>query len=228
MWTGTNLKNIMNTPLFILLIIESFIGFGIHIEKIKRVKSSKPVSWELEIYFSVTCIIFLILNSILDVIDFTCPNLSGFVGFIFQFVVGAFRIGAVNIIILHSSVVGFYKYYIILIKRPMVFDNKYMDRKWLIFLVILPILWTCLNLFRDIHVITSRSSPITSCFQSGFYEKATFLCGFKDSSYYKDNWTFLYITTQLYCILQSLLNICFAFNIFEAFLYFKIFRFMRR
>ena len=218
----------MNISALILMSIEAIVGMGIHIQKIKTVKICKPITWELEIYSSVICIIFSTLHTILDMIEYTCPILNDFSEFIIQVAAPIFKIFGVNIILFHSFAVGVYKYYIILIKRPMTFDNKAMDRKWLIFLILFPVLWTCLNLFRSTQIISSKLSTASNCKSFGFYDQITFFCDFKDDGYYHDSWSFIYITTQLYCVVHSMINIFFKFNIFEALLYFQIFRFMRR
>ena len=208
--------------------IEVIVGLGIHIKKINQVKVMKPITWELEIYSSVICIIFLTLNVILDVIEFTCPIFNDSAEFIIQVAAPTFKTFGVNIILFHSFAVGVYKHFIILIKRPMTFENKAMDTKWLISLILFPILWTCVNLLRSTQNMSSQLSSASTRRSSGFYDQITFFCDFKENGYRNDEWTFVYITTELYCVVHSTINIFFKLNIFEAFLYFRIFHFMRR
>ena len=143
----------MNISVLTLMSIEAIVAFGIHIQKIKQVKVSKPITWELEIYSSVICIIFPTVHTTLDMIEYTCPILNDFSKFIIQVFAPIFKTFGVNIILFHSFAVAVYKHYMILIKRPMTFDNKAMDRKWLMFLILFPVVWTCLNLSRSTHII---------------------------------------------------------------------------
>ena len=168
----------MNISALILMSIEAIVGMGIHIQKIKTVKICKPITWELEIYSSVICIIFSTLHTILDMIEYTCPILNDFSKFIIQVFAPIFKTFGVNIILFHSFAVAVYKHYMILIKRPMTFDNKAMDRKWLIFLILFPVLWTCLNLFRSTQIISSKLSTASNCKSFGFYDQITFFCEF--------------------------------------------------
>ena len=170
-------------------------GLVIHIKKIKGVKNCKPITWELEIYSSMISIIYFAFRAILDVFEYTCLISNHFAEFITHVAAPLFKTFGVNIILFHSFVVGVYKYYVILIKRSMTFDNKNMDRKWLIFLILFPILWICLRLLRSAQRFSSKLPTISNCKSSGFYDQITYFCDFKDNDYYNDNWTFVYIST---------------------------------
>ena len=127
-------------------------------------------------------------------IEYICPKFNDSAEFIIHVVAPTFKTFGVNVILFHSFSVGVYKYYIILIKRPMTFDNETMDRKWLISLILFPILWTCVNLLRSTQSFSSKLLPTSNCKSSGFYDQITFFCDFEDNGYYNDKWTFVYIT----------------------------------
>ena len=104
----------MNIFILILLSIEGLMGFGINIKKIQRVRVTKQITWELEIYSSVICMIYFTLVTFLDIFEYTCPELNSVVGFVIHYVVPIFETFGVNVILFHSFGVGAYKYYMIL------------------------------------------------------------------------------------------------------------------
>ena len=218
----------MNIAIVILLSLEMIVGLIINIMKIIIVKANKHITWELEIYSSVICINYFILSTVLDAIEYTCSETGFFLDLMIHFIAPLFKVFGVNIILFHSFSVAFYKYYITLHKPSANNGDKNMDWKWLSFLIVFPILWTVINLLRNIDNVMLMMSPIPGCQSSGFHDQMSLFCNFEDESDNGKKWTFVFITTQIYCLIHSGVNILLKLNLLEAFLYMKIFRFMNR
>ena len=56
----------------------------------------------------------------------------------------------------------------------------------------------------------------------------THFCKFDRKKGNNDEDTFIYFMTEMYCIAQTVLNAMAIFNIFEAFVYYKIFQYINR
>ena len=214
--------------MIIFLSFEVLVGVIIHVKKVRKVKIDKHITWELEVYSSVICMIYIAVCLSLDVMEYTCPELSDSVKFLIRFVAPVVKTLGVNMILFHTLSVAIYKYYVILVKQPMTFDNKNMDFKWVLFFIIYPILWTILNFLRSTTEIETLLPPTLTCQSNGFSDQMTLFCNFDDETYYNNKRTFIYIASQIYCIVHGIINIVLKFNILEGFLYFKIFRFMNR
>ena len=215
----------ISTLMLILLSIELVVGLIINIKKIKSVNAKKLITWELEIYHSVTCILYFIVSTIVDIIEYSCSSIDTSFVVAINYVSPILKEIGINIILSHSLSVAIYKYYIIILKRPMNYNNKNMVWEWLLALIMYPIIFAILSLVRHIEMIILL--PIQHC-ESKQFTDMTLSCRFKDDEYFQKNRTSFYIISQMLCYINTLLNICFKLNILETFLYFKIFRFMNR
>ena len=215
--------------MLILLAIELIVGLVINIKKIKAVKSKKDISWELEIYHSVTLITYLTVCAFLDIMEYVCLSLSDSIVLIFQYTVPIFKEIAISIILSHSFSVALYKYYVIIHRQLLNDDNKNMTWKCLLFMLILPAIIAMLDILRIIDTVPSVPTPNGRC-QSTFdkFSKGLGFCEFKGDSYYRVHWPFPYYTSQVFCVLHSILHLLLRGNLFEGFFYYKIFRYMNR
>ena len=215
----------MNIFELVLIGIELLLGIYLHARKIKRVKNEKEITWELEFYHSITCITSLGVSTILDVLDYRCHDIEDVaVIAILYSIVRWIKIFSSRIILFHSFAVAMYKYYVIIHSGRVNSEDKSMEKRWLILLVILPLVWTCGQLLGDSDSLRPQSL-IAMCNSTEWNLRP---CFFNDNDYYETKWTFLYIITNTYCIIQVIVTILFYFNIFEGLLYFKIFKFMNR
>ena len=57
--------------------------------------------------------------------------------------------------------------------------------------------------------------------------KRTFFCGFDDNDYEGASYV-VYLINQCYCFFQTLAFLGSLFNLFEAFIYYRLFKFMKR
>ena len=219
----------MNTVILILMTLEVIVGIMINIEKIKKVRIDKHITWELEIYSSVICIIYITMCLTFDVMEYTCPEFGYIVKLIVHVIWSISKTFGVNIILFHSWSVAAYKYYVIAIRRPIIYNHQSMDSKWLVGLITFPIVWTLSNLVRSTAMAALIDpTPLLRCQSNDFKEHISIFCKFEGDDNYNNKWTTLYIVTQMYCLVHTIINIAFTLNLLEAFLYFKIFDFMKR
>ena len=213
----------------ILLSIELLLGFYINIRKIKRVLKEKHITWELEIYHSVVCMIYILSCLVTDVLEYACHTLSGMAGLLFFYsAIRCIKMFCYNIILCHSLTVATYKYYVILHNRRLPNDDNNMEKEWLILIIILPILWILGSFTRNIELSKNVLFPESMCGIKVVDPQKILKCYFNDSDYYKSKWTALYVVTNAYCIIQLIVIWTLNLNLFEVVLYVGIFRFMNR
>ena len=100
------------------------------------------------------------------------------------------------------------------------------------------ILWTLLGWFRAggiliaNHDFVSSSISICNALDWNHLGKNTsgrrFVCGFLDDADQTGNWDFVFVGSELFCIIQFIATFVVNLNVLEAFLYFKIFKSMHR
>ena len=214
--------------------IEMLIGICFHFKKLKIVQSQKDITWELEIYNSVVCIIYWPLLILFDAIKYVCPTFDeSMVTGILQFA-WFIRSLCTFIILSHSLNVALYKYYIIVIKRPIHDIDKYMELKYLSVLISFPILLAVASFFKNIEYMGYSESSRHLCQTEELNEKSKFSVqdiifgNFNDNDYFKRNSKIFYIWTEVYCIIQFLLTSIIATNILEGFVYYKMFQSAKR
>ena len=221
----------MNISKILAVIFIWIIGIPLHVRKVQKARRKKEVAWELEIYHSVTCVIFFTLMTIFDVVQFTCPKMDdSFASFFLQSVWFIRSIGT-TIILWHSLNVALYKYFIIVIKKPIIIEDKTMDVKYLVLLILSPIMWAIAFYFRNIETLDFIVSPGKGCQFGSLTQKntrATWLCNFDDDDEYENKWTLFYLWTEFCCITQAIASLIFLSNVFEAYVYYRIFSFARR
>ena len=218
----------MNISKIIAVIFIWFIGIPLHVRKVQKARRKKEVAWELEIYHSVSCVMFFTLMTIFDVVQFTCPKMDENFASIFLQSTWFFRSIGTTIILWHSLNVALYKYFIIVIKKPLIIDDKTMDLKYLVLLILFPIIWAIAFYFRNIETLDFIVLPKQGCQFGSLNTRATWFCNFNDDDDYENKWSLFYIWTEFCCITQAIASLIFLSNVFEAYVYYKIFSFAKR
>ena len=100
------------------------------------------------------------------------------------------------------------------------------------------ILWTLLGWFRAGGILIANndfvSSSISMCnaYDWNHLDNNTserrFVCGFPDDADRNENWSFVFVGSELFCVIQFIATFVVNLNVLEAFLYFKIFKSMHR
>ena len=208
--------------------IEVIVGLAINVKKIKMARICKHITWELEVYSSIICIAHSILCFTFEVMEHTCPDVGDISRFIIQFIAPYLKMICLSAILFHSLAVASYKYYMIVIKRPMSYESKVMERKWLLGLIILPIMVNVLNFILSSVMGAFLLPPSLSCKSNEDVGHVKFFCTVSGDYHFNNNQTLRYIVTKIYCPILTIINIVCNLNILEAFLYFSIFRCMNR
>ena len=225
-------------PILVILTIEFMIGLPLQVNKIKRVKQKKAFTWELEIYHSVVCISFFSFSLCIEIFDTLIPQdykstqwvLCKFAWFI--------KTWGVNAIYLHSLSIALCKYIVIVYYKGMRSWNTNTKKFVMLFIIAYPIIWTALGLISSGGIPVSRNDFIKSSISlcaghdlNGAHSeigKRSFFCGFNDSGKQSSRSFFIFITTEFFCFIQSLITLVVNLNLLEVFLYFKIFHSMNR
>ena len=114
----------MNDFSVTISVLQMFVGIYIHYKKMNVAKMKKEITWELEIYHSIACVIYFTLDTIIDAIKYTCPEMDPSIESSIVHVVWILRTLGTAIICCHSFNIALYKYYIIVVKRPIVAEDK--------------------------------------------------------------------------------------------------------
>ena len=232
-------SNLQQTiPILVILTIEFMIGLCLQIKKIRRVKQEKAFTWELEIYYSVVCISFFSFSVCIEIFAMLIPPdckstqqvLCTFAWFI--------KTWGVNAIYLHSLSVSLCKYIVIVRNKGLSSWKKITKRVVILFIIAYPIIWTALGLISSGGIPVSRNDFIASSISlcagpdlNGAHLKPSirlFFCRFNESGNQTSQSTFIVLTTEFFCFIQSLITLVVNMNVLEPFLYFKIFQSMNR
>ena len=218
------------------------IGMPLQIKIIKRARQEKQVTWKTEIFHSIVLIIHFSFILIVDVLAFVIPDYTGggWICLLSQFI----RTFGILTISSHSLLISVQKYIVIV---NCINDNSERHKLEIVSLVlyltlsilsaaaislryfssvpIYPSLENCITLGKWWGQTTGKNSDINQVTQSTTL--ATF-CKFGHNNGNNNENRFIYFMTNLYCIAQTSVNAIIYFNIFEAFVYYKIFRFINR
>ena len=180
------------------------LGIYLHVRKIKRVKKDKQITWGLEFYHSITSITYLGVCTIIDVLDYIRHDIKDVVGIGINYIIVRWiKICCQTIILFHSFSVALYKYYVIIHSGRVNNEDKNMEKKWLILLVTLPLVWTCGIALSFSDLTNSSYVMCKSTVWKPHY------CNFNDNDYYKTKWTLLYVITDSYCLIQWIVSALF-------------------
>ena len=223
----------MNTFSVIISFIQLFIGIYIHFKKMNVTRKKKEITWELEIYHSVTCIIYFTLVTIIDVVNYTCPAIDQSIESFINQTARILRTVGISIIICHSFSISLYKYYIIVDKRPIQAEDKKIKLRYLLALILYPIIGSLeaylRNLFRMGFIFNAAKSCYSEEDRSNMKSlKEYFMCSFDDGDAYRKEWPIFYPWDEIYCVIWSIIRFSIASNIIEILVYNKIFTFAKR
>ena len=223
----------MNTFSVIISFIQLLIGIYIHFKKINVARKKKEITWELEIYHSVTCIIYFTLVTIIDVVNYTCPAIDQSIESFINQTARILRTVGISIIVCHSFSISLYKYYIIVDKRPIQAEDKKIKLRYLLALILYPIIGSLeaylRNLFRMGFIFNAAKSCYSEEDRSNMKSmKEYFMCSFEDGDADRKEWPILYPWSEVYCVIWSIIRFSISSNIIEIFVYNKIFTFAKR
>ena len=225
--------HISQVVLYIVFVSIVFvIGMFLQIKIIKRARQEKPVTWKTEIFHSIVMIIHFSIVLFLEVLVYVIPDYTGG-GWICTLSRFIRRCGIVTISS-HSLLISVQKYIVIVNSINGNSERHILEIVLLVISVTFSILWAAATFIRNVSSIPTYSS-LESCFALGNWwgpntvdnSDITF-CKFGRNKGYYDEGKFIYFTTEVYCIAQTSLSVMIHFNIFEAFVYYKIFRFINR
>ena len=239
-------KENINVTLVLLYIvfvsILFLIGLLLQIKIIKTARQEKPVTWITEIFHSIVMIIHFSLVLFDEVIVYMIPDYigGGWICILLRFIQ---RCGVVTITS-HSMLISVHKYIVIVNRIRDNSERLKLETFLLVLYLIFSILWSAATFIRDVSSIPIFYSS-ENCFtlriwksentdgkldiaQADQSTKFASFCKFggNHENYNGDN--FIYFMTELYCIAQTILYGMIAFNILEALVYYKIFRFIKR
>ena len=215
----------MNTFSVIISFIQLLIGIYIHFKKMNVAKKKKEITWELEIYHSVTCIIYFTWVTVIDVVNYTCPAMEQSIESFINQTTWILRTLGTCIIISHSFSVALYKYYIIVNKRPILAEDKKIKLRYLLALILYPIIGSLevylKNLGRRGFIFNASKSCYSEEDRSNTKSmKELFMCSFDDGDTYKKEHPIFYILSEIYCVIWSIIRFSIASNIIEILVYY--------
>ena len=222
----------------IILTIEFVIGLYVQLKKINRVKQEKAFTWELEIYHSVVCIAYFSFSIFIEILEQFLPDICESTQWILCTFAWLIKTWGVNAIFLHSLSISMSKYIVIVRYKGMSSWRQNTKRLVISAIISFPILWTLLGCVSagGLPVIHDDfvSSSISMCDGISLNTKElvnvtrSVFCGFIVEENSKNSLNFLYVMSELLCIIQTFITLAINVNILEIFLYFQIFRSMNR
>ena len=222
----------------VILTIELMIGVSLQLRKIKRVKQEKAFTWELEIYHSIICISFFGFEIFVEILEQLIPEVDESTQRILCTVIWFIKTWGVTSIFLHSLSISICKYVVIVYFKGMNAWLRRTEKLVISSIVAFPVLWTMLALISDGGTPSLHQDYITPqismCNGLDLREKQqepcirSFFCGFCETPDSQNRWIFIFMTTEFFCIIQSIITLFVNMNILEVFLYLMIFRAMNR
>ena len=214
--------------------LQLLIGIYIHVKKMKVAKIKKEITWELEIYYSLACVIYFTLDTIIDAIKYTCPEMDQSIESLVVQVAWIFRTLGIAIISCHSFNVALYKYYIIVDKRPIYAEDKKLEFRYLLALILYPIIFALVLYLRNTNRMNVVFDATRFCYSEEVNLKVKksmkelLICSFGDNDINRKEWPIIYVWSEVYCVISSIINFSLISNIVEIFVYYKIFKFAKR
>ena len=185
-------------------------------------------------YSFVVSIIFVSVFTILEVAKYACPTINESAeSVILHLTLVIVKIWA-SVTIFHSLNIAFYKYYIIVMKRPVNKEDNFMEFRYLFALIILPFLWGLAWYVKDKDTIAQTMVGEKMCInEDSVVEryvpiKDVFFCKFKEDISLSNTWHIFSYLSEALCIIQAIVSIINGLNIFEGLVYYKIFSFARK
>ena len=224
----------MSTIFLATSIITTLVCIFVHLKKMKMVTKKKEITWELEMYNSVVCVIHFSVVTSMDVIKYACPPLNDLGASVILHLALIIRHIGFFVILFHTLIIALYKYYIIVIKRPIKDDCKFMEFKYLFCLIILPILWAIGFYLKTNGDMSKTLVGEQLCTTEELDQKSKLsyrdpiFCHFNDDKSIENQWPILYTWTEFYCAFQFVASMIIASNVVEGIIYYKIFSVAKR
>ena len=242
-------NHIVEVVLYIAIVLIVFVaGMSLHIKIIKRSVQAKLVTWQTEIFHSVVMIIHFALVRLSKVLVYMIPDYT--VGLGICMLCRFIREFGLFIISVHSLSISVQKYFVIIHRINDNTERNKLEKVTLVICVTFSILWSVASILRFSSSIPMNAS-LGQCFQvshryaayrmqnyrhhfdkieSNQSNEVFQFCQFEqwDKNWDNDENIVIYFMTQLYCVAQSSLTVIIALNIFEAFVYYKVFKFNKR
>ena len=224
----------MSSIFLVASITTALICIFVHLKKMKMVTKKKEPTWELEIYNSAVCVVHFSVVTSIDVIKYACPAMNDLGESVILHIALIIRHIGFFVILSHTLSIAVYKYYIIVIKRPIKDDCKFMEFKYLFSLIMLPILWAIGFYLKTQGNMSKTLMGEQLCTTEELDQKSKvtyrdpIFCHFKDDKSFENQWPILYTWTEFYCIFQFAASLIIASNIVEGIVYYKIFSFAKR
>ena len=224
----------MNSFSVAISFLQMLLGMYIHFKKMKVAKIKKEITWELEIYHSLACVIYFTWETIIDAIKFICPEMDLSIESLIVQVAWILRTLGTTIISCHSFNVALYKYYIIVDKRPINAEDKKIKLRYLMVLILYPIIVALCIYLRNSNRMGFVFNATRFCYSEEVDRKKRksmkelLICSFDDDDIYRREWQIIYVMSEVYCVILSIISSFSAVNIAEIFVYYKIFDFAKR
>ena len=218
-------------------------GTAIQLKIIKRTKKLKRVTWQTELLHSIVLIIHFGSVRFSEVLVYVLPDYTPemWICMLLSFI----RIFGVILITWHSLSISVQKYIIVIRCIHNNSERHKVETSLLVIFITFAILWSAAIVLRSLPAVPI-DSPLKTCFtgvlkQLEPHVKEYFginrglrsneigsFCKFNRNKGNDGEVNFTYFMTESYCIAQTVFNTLICLNVMEAFVYYKIFRYMNR
>ena len=154
------------------------------------------------------------MDTIIDAIKYTCPEIDQSIESLILQVAWILRTLGTAIISCHSFNIALYKYYIIVDKRPINAEDKKLEFRYLLALILYPIVVALCMYLRNFNRMNFNFGATSFCYSEEVVRKKKKLlkelviCSFDDNDIYRKEWPILYVLSEVYCVISSI--ICFG------------------
>ena len=221
---------LITTPMF-------FLGLYLQTKIIKTVKSERAMTWEINACHSMFMIVHYTYTLAFEVFAYVLPSMSEYTGEWFCYAMFFVRGYGLFSIALHSLMICLYKYMFIVHGTLLRMLGEDRIKKIILAIYLINPIFTSVSFMaRSPYLEPSPTLERCGVHRSiNSYEdvmedkrwKRTFFCGIDDDKAEGFDYL-LYIINQCYCFFQTLAFFGSLVNIFEAFMYYKIFQYMKR
>ena len=228
---------------FTVFVIVFVVGISLQLKIIKRSRQRKPVAWQTEIFHAIAMMIHFSLVLLTESLVTMIPNYSvgGWICMLCRFI----RNFGWLTISMHSLLISMQKYIVVVHRINDDSDRQKLEKVLLVPFLSFCMLWSAALIVRSSSFIPVNSS-LENCFRLGtmwwsqlknddvdtiqdtLSNEVTNFCKLDRKKGNNDEDTFIYFVTEMYCVIQTVLNTMASFNIFEALVYYKIFQFINR
>ena len=223
----------------LLLVLIYLVGLYLQIKTIMISKQNKDMTWKIDISHSIIMIIYYAFKIVFETIAHGIPKLSLFTGSWFCHLVLFINLYGMASIVGHSLHTSIHKY--VFIEHQETVNNFGMEKArqislWIYILnpAVFAVSWMVRPHYRAIvsvnrcHGLQLQEPGKAANETIGEIAERLFFCGLRDYDGYNSVDYFIYVASQVYCFLQTVLILIVVGNIIEIFFYKKIFYYMKR